>query len=57
MNARGPLLAVIGALIVVIAAAQHSFALVPITHLALYLAALGLAVLLPGVWLSFRRHT
>jgi hypothetical protein len=55
MKVRGPVLAVVGAFLIILAALQHIFMFVPVLHLALYLAVLGAVALVPGVWLSFRQ--
>ncbi len=55
MKMLGYLLALVGVVLIIVAAVQHFVGLSPISHLALILGIIGVVALVPGVFLSMRR--
>jgi hypothetical protein len=49
------ILVLVGVLAIILGLMQHFISLVAIPHLAIYLGALGLILLIPGVIMSMRR--
>jgi hypothetical protein len=52
MRLVGIISAVIGVLLLVLAAAQHRYYFVDTAHAAIYFGLLGLLALVPGAWLT-----
>jgi hypothetical protein len=54
MRLTGIICAIIGILLLGVAAAQHTYSFVDVGHAAIYFALLGLLALVPGAWLALR---
>ncbi len=53
----GPILVVVGIILVLLSLAQHFAGVVRVDHLAAILAVIGVIAILPGAWLFTRRSS